>query len=100
MQRVNNILTRRLSEFIFKQNVKVHIFWEGPIILRNLEIVPLAKFQPYFCPIDSFISEQSICIVPVKSKVEISQNFVGFSEYMNFKTAHAASATCFTNQND
>ena len=23
--------------------------------------------------------------VPVKSKVEISQNFVAFSEYMNFK---------------
>ena len=24
-------------------------------------------------------------VVPVKSKVKISQNFVGFSEYMNFK---------------
>ena len=24
-------------------------------------------------------------VVPVKSKVEISQNFVAFSEYMNFK---------------
>ena len=26
--------------------------------------------------------------VPVKSKVEISQNFVAFSEYMNFIKAH------------
>ena len=26
------------------------------------------------------------CLVPVKSKVEISQNFVAFSEYMNFIT--------------
>ena len=26
-----------------------------------------------------------LCIVPVKSKVCISQNFVAFSEYMNFK---------------
>ena len=25
-------------------------------------------------------------VVPVKSKVKISQNFVAFSEYMNFKT--------------
>ena len=25
-------------------------------------------------------------LVPVKSKVKISQNFVAFSEYMNFKT--------------
>ena len=25
-------------------------------------------------------------VVQVKSKVEISQNFVAFSEYMNFKT--------------
>ena len=26
------------------------------------------------------------CVVPVKSKVEILQNFVAFSEYMNFMT--------------
>ena len=26
-------------------------------------------------------------VVPVKSTVKISQNFVAFSEYMNFKTA-------------
>ena len=37
---------------------KVHIFWEGHKILENL--------------------------APVKSKVEISQNFVAFLEYMNF----------------
>ena len=27
-------------------------------------------------------------VVPVTSKVEISQNFVAFSEYMNFKIFH------------
>ena len=37
-----------------------------------------AKSLPYFCP---------ICRVPVKSKVKISQNFVAFSEYMNFNSA-------------
>jgi hypothetical protein len=31
------------------------------------------------------------CVVPVKSKVKISQNFVAFSEYMNFKSNRAAS---------
>ena len=27
-------------------------------------------------------------VVPVKSKVKISQNYVAFSEYMNFKNLH------------
>ena len=29
------------------------------------------------------------CVAPVKSKVKISQNFVAFSEYMNFNNLHA-----------
>ena len=32
--------------------------------------------------------------VPVKSKGKISQNFVAFSEYMNFKDAPADQALC------
>ena len=44
---------------------KVQTFWEGHKILRNLHLLSY--------------------VVPVKSKVEISQNFVTFSEYMNFK---------------
>ena len=47
--------------------VKVHIFWEGQKLLQNLH----RRFV--------------LCIVPVKSTVEISQNFVAFSEYKNFK---------------
>ena len=43
---------------------KVHIFWEGHKILRNLHLL-------------------TACTV-VKSKVKSSQNFVAFSEYMNF----------------
>ena len=35
-----------------------------------------AKSPPYFCP---------TYVVPVKIKEEISQNFVAFSEYINFK---------------
>ena len=45
--------------------IKVHIFWEGHKILQNLHL--------------TFV----LCSV-VKSKVKISQNFVAFSEYMNF----------------
>ena len=40
---------------------KVHIFWEGHKILQNLQLT----FD--------------------KSRVKISQNFLAFSEYMNFK---------------
>ena len=43
--------------------VKIHIFWEGHKILRNLHL--------------TFI------LCSVKSKVKILQNFVAFSEYMN-----------------
>ena len=46
--------------------VKVHIFWEGHKFLRNLHL--------------TFLSY----VVPVKSKVEISQNFVAFSQHINF----------------
>ena len=45
---------------------KVHIFWEGHKILRNLHRVDLSY------------------VVTVKSTVEISENFMAFSEYMNF----------------
>ena len=43
---------------------KVHIFWEGHKILQNLPLT-------------------SVCTV-VKNKGKISQNFVSFSEYLNF----------------
>ena len=46
---------------------KVHIFWEGHKILRNL-----------------YCSLGLSCVVTVKSTVEILQNFVTFSKYMNF----------------
>ena len=47
---------------------KVHIFWESHKILRNLHLTFVLLMY----------------IVPVKSKGEISQSFVAFSEYMNF----------------
>ena len=47
--------------------IKVHIFWEGHKILRNLHLT--FDYSTY--------SQK-------KSKVKISQNFVAYSEYMNF----------------
>ena len=53
-----------LNDFILL--IKVHIFWEG---LK-------------FCRIFTWLL--TVCTV-VKIKVKISQDFVAFSEYMNFK---------------
>ena len=38
-----------------------------------------------FCEISTLLLSY---VVPVKSKVEISENFVAFSEYMNFNKSH------------
>ena len=38
-----------------------------------------------FCEISSLLLFYPMYIVPVKNKVDISQNFLAFSEYMNFK---------------
>ena len=51
---------------------KVHIFWEGHKILRNLHLT----FDWHHIG---------------KSKWKISQNFVAFSEYMNFRTISSKS---------
>ena len=49
--------------FFYIFSIKVHIFWEGHKILRNLRLT----FDWHY-----------------KSKMEISQIFLAFSEYMNF----------------
>ena len=55
---------------------KVHIFWEGHKVLRNLHLT--FDYSTY-------------------SKVKISQNFVAFSEYMNINTFnHFCSNTSVT----
>jgi hypothetical protein len=64
-----------LSIHIFK----IHIFLEGPKILQNLHL--------------TFVSY----VVAVKSKVEISQNFVAFSEYMNFNPHSEENGITFWN---
>ena len=73
----NNLWTNRKNlEFRIREaigwaayscNVKVHIFWEGHKILWKFPL--------------TFV----LYVVPVKGKVMISQNFVAFSDYMNFK---------------
>ena len=55
------------EDTLFLQFIKVHIFWEDHKILRNL-LHQLFDWQ--------YIGQ---------IMVEILQNFVAFSEYMNFK---------------
>ena len=51
--------------------------------MRNWELKFIySEKDTKFCKISTLILSY---VVPVKSKVEISQNFVAFSEYMNFK---------------
>ena len=47
---------------------------------NNLKFIYSEKATT-FCEISTLLLSY---VVPVKSKVEISQNFVAFSEYMNF----------------
>ena len=61
-----NITSIKVSRGKLIGSCKVHIFWEGHKI---------------FCKISTLLLSY---VVPVKSKVEISQNFVAFSEYINF----------------
>ena len=56
----------KFEEISLSFDVKVHIFWEGHKLLRNLHLT----FDCMYCT--------------CKSKGKISQNFVAFSEYMNF----------------
>ena len=54
---------------------------------KNIKYKPALKFiysekATQFCKISSVDLSY---VVPVKSTVEISQNFVAFSEYMNYK---------------
>ena len=44
-----------------------------------------------FCEIFTLLL---LYVVPVKSKVKISQNFVAFSEYMNFNTLAISKLLC------
>ena len=68
----------------------------------NIEALLYPKLCPYlkfiysekatqFCKIFTFLLSY---VVPVKCKVKISQNFVAFSEYMNFKANEKSLSFC------
>ena len=54
-----------------------HLKLKNPKIIKFIHSEKATKFCEIFTLLLS-------CVVPVKSKVKISQNFVAFSEYMNF----------------
>ena len=72
---------------------KVHIFWEAHKILRNLHRRFVLKTVQVDFVVNTVLIQYCfyyeiysniLYVVPVKSVVEMSQNFVAFSEYMNF----------------
>ena len=72
LSRLINLVSTK-EDFLLQDNkpppcIKVHIFWEGHKILQ-------------ICKTSTLLLAY---VVPVKSKVEISQNFAAVSEYMNF----------------
>ena len=66
-----------MTKLVQKQYDKVQIFWEG---------TKFCEISIYFCPI-RFRSE---------FKVNILQNFVAFSEYMNFKRLQCPQFSLFS----
>ena len=64
------------------QNLKlkriVEIYWKANLQIKCIYSEKATKF----CEISNLLLSY---VVPVKSKVEISENFVAFAEYMNFK---------------
>ena len=57
---------------------------ECPVLLAVLKFIYSEKATK-FCEISTL---DLSCVVTVKFTVEISQNFVAFSEYMNFTGVH------------
>ena len=77
-----DFFSRILSEEKFPVGSQIICHWQTTRYLN----VFLLKFiysekAVKFCKISTLLLSY---VVPVKSKVEISQNFVAFSEYMNF----------------
>ena len=63
---------------------------KGLAVYYNLKFIYSEKATK-FCEIFTLLLSY---VVPVKSKVKILQNFVAFSEYMNFTVAVAKDSYC------
>ena len=66
--------------FIRKLNRKVHIKYLAKMLIGLKKFIYFEKAKK-FCEIFTLLLSY---VVPVKSKVKVLQNFVAFSEYMNF----------------
>jgi hypothetical protein len=70
-------LNKRKMHFVLNQFYKL---LSGVVNILQLKFIYSEKAAK-FCEISTLLLSY---VVPVKSKLEISQNFVAFSEYMNF----------------
>ena len=81
---------RNVLFFSWRQSYSLDRFDERAV--KNCTCVPKGQLKfiysekaTKFCEISTLLLSY---VVPVKSKVDISQNFVAFSEYMKFNTAN------------
>ena len=70
---------RKLS----KKTCQLRSVSRGKVYKARLKFIYSEKARNFFEIFTLLLS----FVVPVKSKVKISQNFVAFSEYMNFKNS-------------
>ena len=80
-----NIATPNRAEQAVKSSVECTILG-GSFLLKFIYSEKATKFCEIFILLLSYV-------VPVKSKVKISQNCVAFSEYMNFKDTFLSEGT-------
>ena len=76
----------KMAKFFMKSNLNLYVCTSVLILLRFRDIFCFLKFiysekATKFCEIFTLLLTT---VHTVKSKVKISQNFVAFSEYMNF----------------
>ena len=70
---------KQVTQCFFDSQIWINMFW----VNSHLKFIYSEKATK-FCEISTLILSY---VVPVKSKVEILQNFVAFSEYMNFSSS-------------
>ena len=82
-----NLNRGRLCDFMWSINLHIILFNIITFILYFYSVIEIkfiySENATKFCEIFTLLLSY---VVPVKSKVKILENFVAFSEYMNFKS--------------
>ena len=88
-QNGHGLLSRKTWNYPVEYSMAILIFGHVLLLFEIIWLLlehQLVKFT-YSEKVTKFCEIFTLYVVPVKSKVKILQNFVAFSEYMNFDTA-------------